>query len=82
MSGLRIRFEFNKQTGEVEELLVDDGDRTAPEDYHDTIARQIADQLVPNARIRDAGVLVTREPEQVHEPARERRRERRGEGES
>ncbi len=80
MSRLRILFEYNKRRGEVTELLVDDGDRTAPDSYHDAIARQIADEIVPQALIRDAGEQVIADPVSVPEPARERRRQKRGEG--
>jgi hypothetical protein len=50
-----IRFRFNKDTGQIEEFLIDDGDRTAPEAYHDKIARAIAGRLFREPQIEDAG---------------------------
>ncbi len=82
MGRLNIRFRYDKRSGEVTEFLVDDGDRTAPEAHHEAIARQIADQLVPTALIRDAGVMVTADPEPLRQPAAERQRRKLGEGES
>ncbi|ACY12832.1 hypothetical protein [Haliangium ochraceum] len=38
----RVRFRFNKTTGEVEEFLVDDQDRNLPESEHDRIAGEVA----------------------------------------
>jgi hypothetical protein len=37
-----VRFRINKITGEVEEFLVDDQDRTLPEEEHDRIAAEVA----------------------------------------
>ena len=50
-----IRFRFNKDTGQVEEFLIDDGDRTASEAYHNKIARAIAGELFRRPNIVDAG---------------------------
>lgn len=80
MGRLNILFRYDKRRGEVTELVVDDGDRTAPEAHHEALARMIADQLVPTALIRDAGEMVTTDPEPVREPT-ERQRQRQGEGE-
>jgi hypothetical protein len=52
---ITIRFRFNQETGQIEEFLIDDGDRTAPEAYHDQIARLIAGELFRTPRIEDAG---------------------------
>jgi FtsH ternary system domain X3 len=38
----RVRFRFNKVTGEIEEFLVDDQDRRLPEAEHDRIAAEVA----------------------------------------
>lgn len=38
----RVRFRFNKLTGEIEEFLVDDQDRRLPEAEHDRIAAEVA----------------------------------------
>jgi hypothetical protein len=38
----RVRFRFNKLTGEVEEFLVDDQDQRLPEAEHDRIAAGVA----------------------------------------
>jgi len=37
-----VRFRINKITGEVEEFLVDDQDRTLHEEEHDRIATEVA----------------------------------------
>jgi hypothetical protein len=50
-----IRFRFNKNSGQIEEFLIDDGDRAAPEAYHDKIARAIAGELFRRPQIVDAG---------------------------
>ena len=41
----RVRFRFNKSTGEVEEFLVDDQDRTLPEAEHDRRAAMVAREV-------------------------------------
>lgn len=53
---ITIRFRFNTETGQIETFLVDDGDRTAPETYHDQIARMVAGELFRNPQIEDAGL--------------------------
>ena len=35
---VKVHFRFNKATGEVEEFLVDDADRTLPEAEHERVA--------------------------------------------
>jgi hypothetical protein len=52
-----IRFRYNKQTGEVEDLIVDDNAPNAPEEQHDRIAALIASQLGARATIEDAGSI-------------------------
>lgn len=47
----RVRFRFNKATGEIEEFLVDDQDRTLPEAEHDRIAQEVARMVAVDARI-------------------------------
>lgn len=78
MPGLNLRFRFDKRTGRITELVVDDGDRTAPDSYHDQLARLIADQLVPSATIREDAAPVTPDPEPLRQPGREKQR-RKGE---
>lgn len=51
-----IRFRFNQDTGQIEQFLIDDGDRTAPEAYHNQIARAIAGRLFRRPQVEDAGV--------------------------
>jgi hypothetical protein len=73
----RVRFRFNKVTGEVEELLVDDQDRRLPEAEHDRIASEVGELLAVDPRIHEA------QPEAPHggalrEAAEETRREAEG----
>lgn len=49
----RVRFRFNKVTGEVEEFLVDDQDRRLPEAEHDRIASEVGRFVAVNPRIRE-----------------------------
>jgi hypothetical protein len=51
-----IRFRFNQDTGQIEQFLIDDGDRTAPEEYHNRIAQAIAGRLFRRPQIEDAGL--------------------------
>ena len=44
----RIRFRLNKLTGEVEEFLVDDQDRTLPEAEHERIAAEVGRVIARN----------------------------------
>jgi hypothetical protein len=66
-----IRFRFNEATGQIEEFLIDDGDRTASEAYHNKIARAIAGELFKNPVIEDAGLDATTEPEATPAPTAE-----------
>lgn len=45
---VRVRFVLNKITGEVEEFLIDDQDRSLPELEHDRIARDIGELVARN----------------------------------
>jgi FtsH ternary system domain X3 len=47
----RVRFRFNKVTGEVEEFVVDDQDRTLPEAEHDRIAAAVGAVVAVSPRI-------------------------------
>ncbi len=54
----RVRFRFNKLTGEIEEFLVNDQDRQLPESEHDRIAAEVARMVAVNpgiAPVDDAG---------------------------
>lgn len=52
---VRIRFKYNVDTGEIEEFIVDDNAASAPDSYHDAVARQVAGCLSRDVRLRDAG---------------------------
>ena len=54
---ITIRFRYNKESGEIEDLIVDDNSPNAPEDFHDQVAELIAQQLGSNAVIQEAGVV-------------------------
>ena len=54
---VRIRFRFNKESGEIEDLIVDDNTPNASESFHDQVAELIASQLGAKAVIRDAGPI-------------------------
>ena len=53
---ITIRFRFNQDTGQIEQFLIDDGDRTAPEAYHNRVAHAIAGRLFRRPEIEDAGL--------------------------
>ncbi|MEI7769257.1 MAG: hypothetical protein WCI67_04665 [Chloroflexales bacterium] len=75
---ITIRFRFNQDTGQIEELLIDDGDRAASEEYHNKIARAIAGRLFRRPLIEDAGIDSTEQipatltPEEIRHRQRER----------
>ena len=81
----RVRFRFNKLTGEIEEFLVDDQDRRLPEAEHDRIAAEVARMVavspgitpVDDASIEDAatGTDAPGPHGREHEPEREDARE-------
>jgi hypothetical protein len=52
---VRIRLKYNLQTGEVEELLIDDNAPMGTEDYHDEVAQAVARNLVRQPVVEDAG---------------------------
>jgi plasmid stabilization system protein ParE len=52
---VRIRFTYNKDTGEIEEFIVDDQAPEASEAYHDDVARAVAGRLGRDPEIEDAG---------------------------
>jgi FtsH ternary system domain X3 len=78
----RVRFRFNKLTGEIEEFLVDDQDRQLPESEHDRIAAEVARMVAVNpgiAPVDDASaarLAGTRAVPHRDAPARERDDER------
>ena len=51
---IRIRFQFNVDTGDME-FIVDDDSPDRSEDYHDKVAQAIARFLARNPEIADAG---------------------------
>jgi len=52
---VRIRFKYNRETGEIEEFIIDDNAPTASEEYHDQVAQAIASLLGRTPGIADAG---------------------------
>jgi len=50
----RVRFRFNKITGEVEELLIDDQNRQLPEAEHDRRAAEVGALVAVAPRIVEA----------------------------
>lgn len=70
---IRIRFRYNKDSGEIEELIIDDQAPAAPEAYHDGVARAIAGRLGRAPEIENAGPvrLSQIEPQTVETPAGE-----------
>ncbi len=53
---VRIRFQFNIDTGEIE-LIIDDNAPGRSEDYHDKVAEAIAGYLARHPEIQDAGPI-------------------------
>jgi hypothetical protein len=53
---IKIRLKINKLTGEIEELIVDDQARMAPEEYHDQVARLVARALGKQADVLDTAL--------------------------
>ena len=74
---VRIRFKYNKDTGEVEEFIVDDQAPAASEAYHDKVAHAIAGRLARDPDVEDAGPvrLPQIEPQVVEVPAVEEKEE-------
>lgn len=52
---VRIHFKYNIDTGDIEEFIIDDNAPAASEDYHDKIAKTIANELGHEPDIIDAG---------------------------
>ncbi|MET0648042.1 MAG: hypothetical protein ABW208_15605 [Pyrinomonadaceae bacterium] len=52
---VRISFKYNKETGEIEDFIIDDSAPTASEEYHDSVARAVSKHLSRGAQIEDAG---------------------------
>lgn len=52
-----IRFRYNKESGEIEDLIVDDNTPNASEAFHDQVAELVASQLGAKAVIQDAGSI-------------------------
>ena len=50
---INIRFRYNKESGEIEDLIVDDNSPNASESYHDKIADLVARQLGSRPVIHD-----------------------------
>ncbi len=75
---VRIRFKYNKDTGEIEEFIVDDNAPAASEEYHDKVAHAIAGRLGRNPDVEDAGPvrLPQIEPRAVVVPVEDDERER------
>ena len=63
----RVRFRFNKVTGEVEEFLVDDQDRRLPEAEHDRIALDVGQMVAANPRVHEA-LPATSAPRRAEKP--------------
>lgn len=53
---VRISFKYNKETGEIEEFIIDDSAPTASEEYHDGVARAVSSYLGRAPEIEDAGM--------------------------
>ncbi|HEY6190522.1 MAG TPA: hypothetical protein VIW80_22920 [Pyrinomonadaceae bacterium] len=75
---IRISFKYNKDTGEIEEFIVDDNAPTASEALHDKIAEAISSRLGRRPEIEDAGNvrLPQIEPRVIEEPAADREKEK------
>ena len=52
---IKIRFRYNVDSGEIEQLIVDDQAPDRSEKYHDQVAGAIAGYLGRRPRIKDAG---------------------------
>jgi len=80
---VRIRFKYNKDTGEIEEFIVDDNAPAASEGYHDQVAHAIAGRLARHPDVQDAGPVrlpqLEPRPVEVPEPEQEIEPERRRE---
>ncbi len=52
---IRVHFRYNLESGEVEELLIDDNAPGRTDDYHDKVADLIASRLGRDFLIEDIG---------------------------
>ncbi len=52
---IRIRFKYNRDTGEIEEFIIDDNAPAARDEYHDKVARVIAARVARHPQVEDAG---------------------------
>ena len=68
---IRISFKYNKDTGEIEEFIVDDNAPTASETMHNRVAEAISSRLGRRPEIEDAGNvrLPQIEPRVVESPS-------------
>ena len=74
---VRIRFQYNMETGEIEEFLIDDNALAASEEYHDKVAQAIAGRLGREPQIEDAGLIrgTEGEPDRITEASERRGQE-------
>jgi len=54
---VKVKFKYNIDTGEIEEFIVDDNFPDASEEYHDKIAKIVANTISCNPEIQDAGAV-------------------------
>lgn len=75
---IRVSFKYNKDTGEIEEFIVDDNAPTASETLHNRIAEAISSRLGRRPEIEDAGNvrLPQIEPRVTDEPVADREKEK------
>jgi len=52
---IRVTFKYNKETGEIEEFIIDDNAPSASDEFHDQVAKKISSLLAKNPEISDAG---------------------------
>jgi hypothetical protein len=79
--GVRVQFRFNKLTGEVEQFIVDDQDRTLSEERHDEIATEVALLVAERPGIEPIASGVARAEARRVRPDDEREDRARDEGE-
>ncbi|KPA18888.1 hypothetical protein MHK_000894 [Candidatus Magnetomorum sp. HK-1] len=54
---IKVKFKYNIETGEVEEFIIDDHLPDANEEYHDNIAKIVAENICCQPDIQDAGYI-------------------------
>lgn len=52
---IKISFQYNVTTGEIEEFLIDDNAANAPDAYHDDVANMLLSHMGIEGDIEDAG---------------------------